>query len=249
MATPQEKRDRTFIKAAGKDDVAGMRAALEAGANIEGKGGFWQLEFSALSYAALLDKTKAVRFLIEQGANINVVDNTGDVPLGHAASNGNAAMVEMLLAAGAKTNIRNGKQRSPYDIAARKGHTKVGALIMQESIRRQAKLLKEKEAAAVAAVAPPAPEVKDPNIIVFRSDIGTRRIEEVFNFEARERTTLVSKPDGPVEAVTRQSFAEMDGSPLLQKAFNEHKSRGGTCTEIDILGAPAKILKIPGRQP
>ena len=88
----------TLSAAAQRGDLGAMRAALDAGSNvnagdIDGT--------TALHWAVRNDQYAASRLLVEAGADVGAEDRYAVTPLYLAAVNGNAAMLELLLAAGA----------------------------------------------------------------------------------------------------------------------------------------------------
>src|SRR5437667_7238386 len=69
---------------------------------------------TALHWAAYRDDVDMARLLIQAGANANVKTRLGDVtPLQLAATNGSAAIVELLLKAGATVNAPNSNGTTP----------------------------------------------------------------------------------------------------------------------------------------
>src|SRR5438128_2468077 len=68
------------------------------------------------------DRSERVLSFLSQGIDPNVVDANGDPALLVAAREGSAATANVLLAAGAKPNVRNRFQDTPLMVAALKGH-------------------------------------------------------------------------------------------------------------------------------
>jgi len=248
MASPQEKVNRIFVKAASRGDIRTMEVALKAGADIEGKGGFWDLRMSALNNAALVGNEAATRFLLEKGAKVDGADAEGVTPLSYAVAGGHRGVAGILLAAGASLDARDKSGRTPLDEALRRKDPIMLQLLLRHAAAREAK------PAAPAAV-PGTPEktaadtAENPDIIIFTTKAGNRRLEDIFNFAALERTTLVSTNEGPVETMMRESFAALEGSPLLLKAFEEHRRRGGTAREADVFGPRLPGAKLEAFKP
>jgi ankyrin repeat protein len=60
-----------------------------------------------------------VRFLLKQGARVNIRGAAGYYPLHWAVHSGNATVVRLLLEAGAKINVKNGSGDTPLEWALR----------------------------------------------------------------------------------------------------------------------------------
>jgi len=79
-------------------DVDSIRAALEQGANVNGK---YSQSYSALWLAASQGRNDAVKFLIAAGANVNRVEGVGHTPLGAAVSYNHPETIKILIDKGA----------------------------------------------------------------------------------------------------------------------------------------------------
>ena len=55
--------------------------------------------------------------LLEQGADVNITDNSGGTPLHFAASSGARKVVRLLLVHGAKVNAKDVGGKTPLDVA------------------------------------------------------------------------------------------------------------------------------------
>jgi ankyrin repeat protein len=75
--------------------------------------------------AVLGDQVEMARFLISKGADVNHVDGNGMTPLLYAASIdfGSPAMMDMLLAAGARTDMKTKDGKTALELAERYHHT------------------------------------------------------------------------------------------------------------------------------
>lgn len=236
MATPQEKLNKQLVKAAGRGDIAAMALHLREGAEINGYGGAWQLYATALGNAAWNGHTRAITYLLEQGAEIDHVDKGGATALTHAIRMDRLDCVQELLRRGARTDMKDDKGRTALDLAVREEHPEIGELIMrhEEALAREKEKKIMAEAKAETALPPPKPKL-DPAVVIFRSKAGNRVLEEIFNFEALERVTLVrANENAPVETMLRENFADMTNTTLLKKALAEHMVRGGKLTEQDV---------------
>ncbi len=117
--------------AAKNGDAAAIKAALAAGADIEG------IDFSenkngrrALNYAALSDKPEAIEALLASGANIESQNRTRFTPLHHAAEAGSINAIKALLAHGANKKAKMYRGGIPQQIAEYKGHRDAALLLV-----------------------------------------------------------------------------------------------------------------------
>jgi len=75
--------------------------------------------------AVLGDQVEMARFLISKGADVNHVDGNGMTPLLYASSIdfGSPAMIDMLLKAGARTDMKTKEGKTALDLARQYKHT------------------------------------------------------------------------------------------------------------------------------
>ena len=118
-AAEQAKKDEALHNAAGDGDLNRMRQLLDDGANMERPVG--QLGRTALMAAAAKGRDGALRFLLEQGANVRAQDYAGFTALHRATQNSQPlATVRILVQAGAFVNARiYGTEYTPRDFAVR----------------------------------------------------------------------------------------------------------------------------------
>ena len=105
-------------------DAAVARALFDLGTPIEFADGNG---ITMLGRAALNNEVAMAAWLIERGANVNVVDKLGMTPLLWAASSdfGDPAMIELLLKSGARADARNKDGLTALDLARKYGHAEV----------------------------------------------------------------------------------------------------------------------------
>ena len=71
------------------------------------------------------DDLEIVKYLLENGADINAKDNYGTTALMKASSNGQLEIVQFLIENGADINIKNNEGKTALDVAATKEIKKV----------------------------------------------------------------------------------------------------------------------------
>ncbi len=97
MASAEE-----LIKAIRSGSLGGVRAALDAGAPVEGDDGRG-VPGLPLGIACFMGHTKIVRELLERGAQVNIADNRAPVsPLSMAIRGGHPEVVRLLIELGAE---------------------------------------------------------------------------------------------------------------------------------------------------
>ena len=104
-ADDQLKLAMAYKPGAERDNPKPVRAALDRGANIERRIGYW----APLAIAIMNDQPQIARLLIERGANIEAQDEDGRTPLHFAVQHARLEMVRLLLDRGANVNARASK--------------------------------------------------------------------------------------------------------------------------------------------
>lgn len=95
----------TLMSATANNDIDGVKFFSKAGPSIinqRNKGGA-----TSLHIACREGNVEIAKILIENGANVNLVDNEGWSPLMRASLNGNENLVDLLLKNGAKSQLLN----------------------------------------------------------------------------------------------------------------------------------------------
>lgn len=100
-----KKSQGALAEAAGNGNLALVKAMLKTGVVVDDREGEW--DKTPLIAAAYNGKIGVVRFLLEQGADINLYDYKKDTALLNAAWGKHVKIVELLLDAGADINQRN----------------------------------------------------------------------------------------------------------------------------------------------
>jgi ankyrin repeat protein len=91
--------DQALRDAAGAGDLESVRAALAAGADVNGRGEYGD---AALNVAAENGCADVVAFLLVEGADIENLGGADKTPLMNAAFAGHAGIARLLIGAGAK---------------------------------------------------------------------------------------------------------------------------------------------------
>lgn len=239
----QSRLNRSLRSAAYKGDVVALDAALNAGAEINAHGST-KWGGSALHLAALQGKYEAARLLLDRGADVNLRDRTGETPLSNALIREHYKLATLLLDRGASTDVVGPSGRTPLSLVAKSRN--------KELIARVAGVPPQEVAPVPAAVPAPAQPARNdgPDDVVFYRPLGNRVLEETYNFAAKERITLLRNGlEGPVEAMTRESFDSLGNKAALRHAFEIYAGRGGAVHESEIFpDAPAALPK-PKIQP
>lgn len=115
--TPQD--DRALLDASRKGDAAGVRAALERGANIEARDGDRR---TPLLLAAIEDHVEAARILVAAGADPDARDYRDDTAWLVTGVTGSVEMARTLLPADPDPTLRNRYGGTSLIPASERGH-------------------------------------------------------------------------------------------------------------------------------
>ncbi len=107
-----------------------LRLLLDNGANPNANDSDWYL----LHYAAR--DAEVTRVLLDKGANPNVIDKThGQSPLHVSATKGCKPAVELLVAHGADSNLKNYDGQTPLALARENGHKEIVEFLQQHGAK------------------------------------------------------------------------------------------------------------------
>ena len=81
------------------------------------------------------NKPNNIKFLVDNGGELEKVDKSGRSALHHACDQQHADCVEMLLKLGARTDVKDKKGRLPLDVARQKNSDRIVALFQQTGIQ------------------------------------------------------------------------------------------------------------------
>jgi ankyrin repeat protein len=123
MATTIPTPSQKLFYASEQGLVAGIEAALEAGADLNDRASW---DWTALHLAAYNGRDDAAKFLIDHNADLlTATSDIGNSPLHLAAVNGHESVVHELLQRRADPNATNNNQESALHKAASQGHVQV----------------------------------------------------------------------------------------------------------------------------
>jgi ankyrin repeat protein len=107
--------NRNLFLAAEKGDLAGARAALDNGADMNWRGG--SLGWIALHCASYSGYQEIVELLLDRGTVINYTNYSGQTPLHVACKHWKKKIVEILLRRGADSKIKDNKGKTALNYA------------------------------------------------------------------------------------------------------------------------------------
>jgi len=106
--------------AAGNGDFAAVRMLLADGYDVNAKDA--DLRLTPLHYAVMNEHLDVALYLIDNGANVNAIDEAtaGNTPLAEVAQDCSYEMAELLLKSGANPLIRGSMQLNALDRSVRR---------------------------------------------------------------------------------------------------------------------------------
>ncbi|WP_054849042.1 ankyrin repeat domain-containing protein [Vulcanisaeta sp. JCM 14467] len=132
---PTISLDQQLLDAVKNGDLSKVIDLIKAGANVNVKDPTYGM--TPLHYAVLGNRLDIVKYLIENGADINARDNTGKTPLHFAAKNGYLDIVKYLIENKADINVKDNIGKTPLDYAEENGHKNV-ANYLRKIMKKQA---------------------------------------------------------------------------------------------------------------
>ncbi len=212
-------------------DLVQIRRLLEKGADINQLGPRRHGYGSALHIAIREDHPKIAKFLIDWGAEIDVLDRKDFTPLHNAAWNGNLEMTKLLLDAGADINASTYEGDTPLSLAQNNDQARVAEFI-------QAKIL----ASPVVDTKAEATPVSDTGIIdisgTYISEITSDRRYAYFRSKSNRSLVITIKQDGNnISATDKSNFINIVGTKVgdtIEFYFiASHRMGSGGGNEID----------------
>jgi ankyrin repeat protein len=117
LPSARARRQMHFARAAADGNVRNMRLLQMAGARVNSQGSCC----APLLLAASEGRLDAVRYLLDQGADVNARDERGRSALTEAAFNGNSSVIKELILRGAQLNALS-DEGTALDIAINRKH-------------------------------------------------------------------------------------------------------------------------------
>lgn len=126
----KDRRQRYFSSAATSGSVQRMRLLYLAGANVNSRGAAG----APLFLAAGAGRLNAVRYLLDEGADVDLPGVNGNTPLGEATFYGHIPVIKELLLRGANVNAVS-LDGTPLDIAAGRNNSEAIDLLKHYGAR------------------------------------------------------------------------------------------------------------------
>ena len=131
----KERRQRYFAEAATDGNLRRMQLLHLAGVSVNSRNGSCPPLFLAASEGRL----NAVRYLLDQGADVNALDNMVNTALTEATYYGHVPIIKELLVGGANVNSLSAAG-TPLDIAVSRNNDAVADLLKHYGAKRTAEL-------------------------------------------------------------------------------------------------------------
>lgn len=196
------------------DDVKRLLPLIKAGIDAVDSDGD-----TALYSAAYYGQLHIIEYLLDNGADIDFKNNRGKTALHIAAEDGNGSekIVALLLARGANPEATDNHGNKPRDLT---DHTNTLNLLNEWSLLGSTKL-----------------------VHIESSDVFGHKITEVFNFESRERITLVENLSRGSEINLPVTGFDDLNEPTLRTAFSKFVKLGGKADEGFVFSARGRLNK------
>ena len=190
-----------------------------------------------LHLAAYTGDVDFVKALVAAKADLDVtIRNNGRTALHWAVDKDHSRIVELLLLAGARTDIADKGGKTALEFARAKGLNHVAKLFKPAAPPPQ----DVPAAAPVAAGSEYWTLTGKSRLSHSYADVG-RRITEIFNFESRERMVISENLKTGAETLAAPESFDALGEDALRKALTEFRRLGGEAKEDFVMGG--KVIK------
>lgn len=122
-------KDEALKMAAADDDLESVERLLREGAHINARKGAYKT--TALMEASVQGNVDVMRFLIENGADVNLVDKDGWTALMGATVERRLESVKLLLEVGAHVDAENDKGQTALVMASGPEHTEIREALLE----------------------------------------------------------------------------------------------------------------------
>ncbi len=224
-----------------KDKSAAALLLIAAGSDVNAHNSSYTYPIHWAAHNGDLD---AARAMVEKGADLNVRNKKDELtPAYYAVASDRGAVLEFLIASGARTDMPGKDDKTPADLAKEK-YPRLQKII--ETTVRATPAVETPAVAAVPAAAPPANENKPASASetwalmnattiakIAEMPVLSRKITEIFNFESRERLIISENLKTGVETLgVAESFTTL-ADAILSRATDELKKAGGKPPVLD----------------
>lgn len=219
-----------------EDVLAALREMQAGGASCN----LSTYNLTPLMKAAIGCRLKICRWLLDHGAEVNAVGESGDTALHLAAMRGNEPCVEMLLAAGADVRMENKNRRTPLGSALYPPQSKEGPKRKPNAavVRR---LLDACSPVLGAEILKHVIRMGDEEIVRLLLQHG----EDVMERDRHGKTVLSSAPPA-LKRLMANTPDDMGMTPLLKAA---RRGDADACRELLAAGAEVNAYTAEPREP
>ncbi len=226
--------DARLSEAAMRGDRSAVASLIKQGADIDGAQGDGS---TALHWAAFNDDLETAKLLIAAGANVRATTREGEItPLFMASTNGDAAMIEALLKAGADANSKKGNGTTALMLASASGSADAVKVLLDhgagvnatESVHGQTALMFAAALNRDAVVKLLVARGADPNVAT-----KVRKLEHV-RFD-QDGNVVQERAGGRGGAAAATARSDEPASPEAAAAF-EKMANETQKSDLDALG-------------
>lgn len=121
MKNQKELNEKLFT-AALENNINELQECLAQGADVNAKNGAYSGSWTALMVACANGHIQIANILIENGADVNISDNTGETALMVASANDNLETIKLLIQHGADVNTKDIDGETALMVASQNGH-------------------------------------------------------------------------------------------------------------------------------